>query len=86
MKAYFWTFINFEQNDWVRFVLIVEFTYNNIKDASTTHMFFQLNCDYYLCVSYKEDIDLYFKIKLAKELSTKLQKLMLVCRKNFYHT
>ena len=35
---------------------------------------------------YKEDIDPHSKSKLADELSAELQKLMIVCQKNLYHT
>ena len=47
MEAYLWVFINFEQNDWARFLLMVEFAYNNAKNASTGHMSFELNYGYH---------------------------------------
>ena len=53
MKAYLQTFVNFEQNDWARLLSIVEFVYNNGKNASTGHMLFKLNCGYHPCVFFK---------------------------------
>ena len=57
MEAYLRAFINFEQNDWARLLLMAEFAYNNAKNASTGHRPFELNCGYHLCVSFKEDTD-----------------------------
>ena len=54
MEAYLQAFINFKQNDLVRLLLIAEFTYNNAKNATTSHMPFELNCGFHLCVSFEE--------------------------------
>ena len=35
IEAYLRAFVNFEQDDWARFLLIAEFAYNNAKNAST---------------------------------------------------
>ena len=51
---------------------MVEFVYNNAKNASTGHTPFELNCGYYPWVSYKEDIDSYSKSKSANELLAEL--------------
>ena len=72
IKAYLRTFINFEQNDWIRLLLMAEFAYNNAKNASTGHMPFKLNCGYHPRVSYKEDLDPRSKSKTMEELSSKL--------------
>ena len=37
-------------------------------------------------MSYKEDIDPHFQSKSADELLAELRELMIVCRKNLYHT
>ena len=58
---------------------MAKFAYNNTKNASTDHTPFELNCEYYLWVSYKKAIDLYFKFKLANKLLAELKKLMTVC-------
>ena len=87
MEAYLWAFINFEQNDWARLLLMAKFVYNNAKNASTSYMPFELNCGYHPHVSYKEEeiLDLRSKSKTAEELSSKFQKLIIVCQQNLYH-
>ena len=47
IKAYLQAFVNFEQNNWARFLLIIKFAYNNAKNASTNHTPFELNCSFY---------------------------------------
>ncbi len=37
---------------------MAEFAYNNAKNASTSHISFKLNYDYYPKVLFEEDIDL----------------------------
>ena len=64
---------------------MAEFAYNNAKNASIGHILFELNCGYHLCISYKEDLNLHSKSKIAKELSFELQNLMAVCQQNLYH-
>ena len=65
---------------------MVEFAYNNAKNASTSHTSFELNCKYYLWVFYKEVLDSRSKSKTAEELSFELQNLMAVYKQNLYHT
>ncbi len=85
MKAYFQPFVNFEQNDWARLLLIAKFAYNNAKNASTGHTPFELNCSYHPQISYKEDVNLYFQSTSADELATELKELMAVCKENLEH-
>ena len=58
---------------------MVEFAYNNAKNASTGHRPFKLNCGYYLCVSFEENIGPCSQWKTADKLSTELRELMTVC-------
>ena len=56
MEAYLRVFVNFEQNDWARLLLIAEFaynntTYNNAKNATTSYNSFELNYGYHPRVS-----------------------------------
>ena len=69
MEAYFQAFVNFKQNDWAWLLPIVEFAYNNAKNASTGHILFELYCGYYSWVIYKKDLDPRSKSKTAEELS-----------------
>ena len=64
---------------------MAEFTYNNAKNVSTGFTPFELNCGYHPWVSYKKDLDLHSKLRIAKELSSKLRELMIVCQQNLYH-
>ena len=64
---------------------MVEFAYNNAKNASTSYTPFELNCGYHPRISYKKDVDPYFKSKSAEELANDLRELMAVCRKNLQH-
>ena len=64
---------------------MAEFIYNNAKNASNCYTPFELYCGYYPRVSYKKDIDPRSRSKSANELSTELQELMIVCRKNLHH-
>ena len=85
IEAYLWAFVNFEQNDWGRLLLMAEFAYNNAKNANTGHTPFKLNCGYYPRVSFEENTDPRSQSKTADELSAKLRELMIVCRENLQH-
>ena len=86
MKAYLRSFVNFKQGNWTKLLPMVEFAYNNIKNASTSHIPFKLNCGYHCWMSYEEDVNSYSKFKSANKLSKELRELIIVCRKNLYHT
>ena len=86
MEVYFCAFVNWEQNDWVRLLLMAEFAYNNSKNASTGHTPFELNCGYHFRTSYKEKVDSRSQSKLADELSKELRELIVICHKNLHHT
>lgn len=64
---------------------MAEVAYNNMKNASTRHIPFELNCSYYPCVSYKEDIDPRSRSKSAEKLVIELRVLMTICRVNLYN-
>ena len=85
IEAYLRTFVNFEQNDWARLLLMIKFAYNNAKNLSTGHMLFKLNCGYHLCVSFEKSTNTHSQSKSEDVLSAELQDLMTVCQKNFYH-
>lgn len=64
---------------------MVEFTYNNVKNASTRYTPFELNYGYYSRVSYKKDINPCSMSKSANKLANELKKLMATCRNNLNH-
>ena len=51
---------------------MVEFAYNNAKNASINYTPFELNCEYHFWGIYKKDIDPRSKSKLPDELSAEL--------------
>ena len=82
MEARLSAFVNFEYNNWARLLLIAEFTYNNVKNASTGYTLFELNCNYHPLISYKENVDPCCKSKLVDDLANDLRQLVIVCQKN----
>lgn len=72
IKAYLRAFINFQKNDQAILLLMADYVYNNAKNTNIDHILFELNCSYYPYLSYKKDIDLYFKFKSVDKLSVEL--------------
>ncbi len=85
MEAYLRAFVNWEQDNWARLLTIVEFAYNNAKNASTGHTHFKLNCDYHPRVSFEEDIDPRSRSCSANKLAKELKELIEVCCQNFLY-
>ena len=86
MEAYLQAFVNFDQNDWAKLLLMAEFAYNNAKNASTGHTLFELNCGYQPRMSYEEEVNPRSQFRSADEPSTELTELMIVCQENLHHT
>ena len=84
MKAYLQTFVNFEQNDWARLLPMAKFAYNNVKNSSTVHTLFELNCGYHPRVSFEENTNPRSQSKSADELLVELQDLMTIYRENLH--
>ena len=72
MEAYLQAFVNFQQNDWAQLLPMVEFAYNNAKNASIGFTPFKLKCRYHPWVFYKEDLNPRSQSKTAEELSSEL--------------
>ena len=85
MKAYLRAFVNWEQDDWAKLLPIVEFAYNNAKNASDGYTLFELNYGYHPRVYFKEDVDLQSRSRSANKLAEELRKLMKVCCQNLLH-
>ncbi len=64
---------------------MAEFAYNKVKNASTGHTSFELNCGFHPQAFYKEDVDLHSQSKSGDELATELRELIAVCRENLQH-
>ncbi len=85
MEAYLRVFVNWEQGNWARLLPIAEFVYNNAKNASTGHTFFELNCDYHPKVSFEEDVDPRSRSRSTNKLAEELRELIEVCCQNLLH-
>ena len=86
MEAYLRAFINYKRDNWARLLPIAELAYNNATHACTGYTLFELNCEYHLCISYKEDVNSCSRSKAADDLTEELRNLMAACRKNLQHT
>ena len=64
---------------------MAEFAYNNAKNASTGHTFFELNCGYHPRVSFKEDVNPHLRSCSANKLAEEVRELMEVCYQNLFH-
>ncbi len=85
IEAYLRAFVNWEQDNWARLLLMVEFAYNNAKNASTGYTPFELNCGYHPRVSFEENVDLRSYSRSANKLAEKLRELIEVCCQNLLH-
>ena len=85
MELYLQVLVNFKQNDWARLLPIAEFAYNNVKNLSTGHTPFKLNCGYHLYVCFEKDTNSCFQSKSADKLLVELWDLVTVCRENLHH-
>lgn len=72
MKAYLQAFVNIEQNNRAKLLLIVEFIYNNANNTSIGYMLFELNRGYYSYIPYKKDIDAQSKLNLVDDFLLEL--------------
>ncbi len=85
MEAYLRVFVNWEQDDWAKLLPMVEFAYNNAKNASTGHTPFKLNSGYHPRVFFEEDVDPRSRSRSANKLAEELRELMEVCCQNLLH-
>ena len=58
---------------------MAKFTYNNTKNASTSHTLFKLNCEYYLYVFFEDNVNFCPKSHTAEELVKNLKDLISIC-------
>ncbi len=85
IETYFKTFINWEQDDWAKLLLMAKFTYNNIKNASTDHIPFKLNYSYYPRIFFEEDVDPCSRSCSTNKLAEELRELIKVCYQNLFY-
>ena len=85
IKSYLRVFVNYKQGNWLSFLPIDGFAYNNAKYASREYTSFKLNCGYHLYVSYKNDVNPCSKSKTANKLTKKLRNLIARYRENLQY-
>lgn len=64
---------------------MAKFAYDNSKNASIGYVPFKLNCNYYLQILFKKNVNpqSQSQSKTANKLAAKLQKLIIIFCKNF---
>ena len=65
---------------------MAEFTYNNAKNTSISHILFKLHYSYHSKVLFKKNVDSYLKSYSIDKLAEKLRELIKVCCQNLLHT
>ena len=58
---------------------MIEFTYNNVKNVSTSSTLFELNCSDYPRMLYKDEVNLHSMSKSVDKILVELRKLIIVC-------
>ncbi len=82
MKACLQAFVNFEQKNWTRLLLMAEFVYYNAKNASTDHTSFELNRSFHPQAFYEKDVDLRSQSKSVDKIASELKELIAIYREN----
>lgn len=78
IKAYFWVFNNLKQNNWVKFLIITEFAYNNAQNINSSYILLEFNYRYCLYIFFKKYINFYSRFYSTKKLAKKLKNLILI--------
>ena len=85
IEAHLSLFVNWEQNNCVRLLLMAEFADKNAKNASTGHTLFKLNCNYHSKVLLKENVNPHSKFCFVNKLSEELKELIEICYQNLFY-
>ena len=85
IKQFFRTFVNFEQNNWIKLLSLTKFAYNNTKHASTQMFSFEVMQRYISRMSFENFANFKVKFKSANEHVKKLTKLLNVLKTNLTH-
>lgn len=65
---------------------MIKFAYNNTKNISTGYLFFKLNYNYYLYMSYEDEVNSYLRFYSINKLAKKLRNLILIYQQNLLYT
>ena len=76
MEAYLRAYCRFKQDDWVQWLSIAEFAYNNSRQANTMMNPFEALLGYHLRMSFKDNCDIRSKSRMAYENAAALRDLL----------
>ena len=85
MKQFFRTFVNFEQNNWIKLLSLTKFAYNNTKHASTQMSSFEIMQKYISRMSFENFANFKIKFKSVNEHVKELTELLNVLKTNLIH-
>ena len=85
MKQYFRTFVNFEQNNWIKLLFMTKFVYNNNKHAFIQMSSFEIMQKYISKMSFENFANFKIKSKSVNEHVRYLTKLLNVFKINLVH-
>ena len=86
MKQYFRIFVNFQQNNWIELLSMIEFVYNNSKHAFTQISSFETMQKYISKISFEKFANFKIKSKSAKKHVEELIELMRILKINLAQT
>ena len=82
LEAYLRSFVSFEQDNWVQYLPMAEFAFNNSKHSSTGLTPFELNCGYHPRMGYEDELDPRSRSRAAGAEVAELKELMDLCKAN----
>ena len=78
-------FVNQEQKNWIKLLLMAKFAYNNAINTSTNFTLFKLNYRFRFQILFKENVDARSQLCLANKLANKLRELIEICYQNLLY-
>ena len=84
MKQYFKVYVNFQQNNWIKLLFIIEFAYNNAKHVFTKILFFKVMLENSSKMTWKIFINNWIKLKSAKYHVKELNQLIIIFKKRLH--
>ena len=72
IKQYFKTYVNFQQNNWMKLFLIIEFAYNNAKHVFIKMLFFKVMLEYSSKMTWENFMNDWIKLKSVKQHAKEL--------------
>ncbi len=92
VKRYFWFFCSYMQNDWSKWLFMIEFVNNNILFLIIFLILFFMNKNFYSCMSFDSDIIEYestcerLQINQVKNIFEQMNKTLIFARKALIKT